>query len=230
MTRPTMGWTALAALAMAMAVSSCSRRPDASVRNGDGREQAGASELVSKPAPDFSLKDATGATVKLSDLKGKVVLLNFWATWCGPCKVEIPWFVSFQQQYKDQNFAVLGVAFDDDGWNAVKPYITEHKINYRIMVGDDALDKAYGGIESLPTTFIIGRDGRIVSRHVGLISKSTYQEEIARLLKEKAPENIGLLREPTRKGRVGALIATNATARALRFAGGYSEMIDDRVQ
>ena len=196
MKRPTMRWTALAALAMGLAASSCSRRPEAGVRNGDAREQAEASDLVSKPAPDFSLKDATGTTVKLSDLKGKVVLLNFWATWCGPCKVEIPWFISFQQQYKDQNFAVLGVAFDDDGWDAVKPYIAEHKINYRIMVGNDALDKAYGGIESLPTTFIIGRDGRIVSRHVGLISKSTYQEEIARLLKEKAPENIGLLRPP----------------------------------
>jgi len=192
-----MRWTALAALAMGLAASSCSRRPEAGVRN-----QAEASDLVSKPAPDFTLTDATGASVKLSDLKGKVVLLNFWATWCGPCKVEIPWFISFQQQYKDQNFAVLGVAFDDDGWEAVKPYIAEHKINYRIMVGNDALDKAYGGIESLPTTFVIGRDGRIVNRHVGLISKSTYEQEIARLLKEKPPENVGLLREPAIDDRV----------------------------
>lgn len=163
------------------------------------QEQFDRSELISKPAPDFTLTDATGATVKLSDQKGKVVLLNFWATWCGPCKVEIPWFMSFQQQYKDRNFTVLGVAFDDDGWTAVKPYIAEHKINYRVLVGNDALDKAYGGVESLPTTFLIGRDGRIASKHVGLVSKATYQEEISRLLAAPATggENLGLLHRPS---------------------------------
>jgi peroxiredoxin len=163
------------------------------------QEQFDKSELISKPAPDFSLTDATGETVKLSDQKGKVVLLNFWATWCGPCKVEIPWFISFQQQYKDRNFTVLGVAFDDDGWTSVKPYLAEHKINYRVVVGNDALDKAYGGVESLPTTFLIGRDGRIASKHVGLISKSSYQEEISRLLAAPATgsENLGLLHPPS---------------------------------
>jgi peroxiredoxin len=162
------------------------------------QEQFDRSELISKPAPDFSLTDATGETVKLSDQKGKVVLLNFWATWCGPCKVEIPWFISFQQQYKDRNFTVLGVAFDDDGWTSVKPYLAEHKINYRVVVGNDALDKAYGGVESLPTTFLIGRDGRIASKHVGLISKPTYQEEISRLLQAPATgETLGLLHPPS---------------------------------
>jgi peroxiredoxin len=163
------------------------------------QEQFDRSELISKPAPDFSLTDATGETVKLSDQKGKVVLLNFWATWCGPCKVEIPWFISFQQQYKDRNFTVLGVAFDDDGWTSVKPYLAEHKINYRVVVGNDALDKAYGGVESLPTTFLIGRDGRIASKHVGLISKPTYQDEIARLLQAPvtSSENLGLLHPPS---------------------------------
>jgi peroxiredoxin len=165
----------------------------------DVQQQFDRSELISKPAPDFSLTDATGETVKLSDQKGKVVLLNFWATWCGPCKVEIPWFISFQQQYKDRNFTVLGVAFDDDGWTSVKPYIAEHKMNYRVLVGNDALDKAYGGVESLPTTFLIGRDGRIASKHVGLISKSSYQEEISRLLAAPATgsENLGLLHPPS---------------------------------
>jgi peroxiredoxin len=163
------------------------------------QEQFDRSELISKPAPDFTLTDATGETVKLSDQKGKVVLLNFWATWCGPCKVEIPWFISFQQQYKDRNFTVLGVAFDDDGWTSVKPYLAEHKINYRVVVGNDALDKAYGGVESLPTTFLIGRDGRIASKHVGLISKPTYQDEIARLLQAPvtSSENLGLLHPPS---------------------------------
>src|SRR5271166_1832023 len=76
-----------------------------------------------KPAPDFALKDASGATVKLSDYRGKVVLLNFWATWCGPCEEEIPWFIGFQQEFKDREFAVLGISVDEDGWNAVKPFV-----------------------------------------------------------------------------------------------------------
>jgi peroxiredoxin len=149
-----------------------------------------------KAAPDFSLKDATGATVKMADLKGKVVLLNFWATWCGPCKVEIPWFIEFQQTYKDRNFTVLGVSMDDDGWASVKPYVTEKKINYRIVVGDDALARVYGGVESLPTTFVIDRFGRIASSHVGLISKKQYEDEIKRLLEVTADDSnrsVGLL-------------------------------------
>ena len=149
-----------------------------------------------KAAPDFSLKDATGATVKLADLKGKVVLLNFWATWCGPCKVEIPWFIEFQQTYKDRNFTVLGVSMDDDGWASVKPYVTEKKINYRVVIGDDALARIYGGVESLPTTFVIDRFGRIASSHVGLISKRQYENEIQHLLEVTADDSnrsVGLL-------------------------------------
>src|ERR1700730_15809232 len=90
-----------------------------------------------RTAPDFTLKDSTGATVHLSDYKGKVVLLDFWATWCGPCKIEIPWFIDFEQQLKDRGFAVLGVSMDEDGWNAVKPYIQQLKVNYRILMGND---------------------------------------------------------------------------------------------
>ena len=78
--------------------------------------------------PDFALKDSTGQTVQLSDYHGKVVLLNFWATWCAPCKIEIPWFMEFQREYKDRNFAVLGVSMDEDGWDAVRPYMANHSI------------------------------------------------------------------------------------------------------
>lgn len=139
-------------------------------------------EKERKPAPDFTLKDSNGATVKLSDYKGKVVLLNFWATWCGPCKIEIPWFIDFEQQYKDRGFAVLGVSMDDDGWESVKPYIAEAKINYRIVTGNDSVAQLYGGVESLPTSFVIDRDGKIASVHIGLVSKSDYQDEILHLL------------------------------------------------
>src|SRR6266404_3961717 len=135
-----------------------------------------------KTAPDFTLKDATGATVKLSDYRGKVVLLNFWATWCGPCKIEIPWFIDFEQSYKDRNFAVLGISMDDDGWESVKPYLEQRKINYRVMIGTEEVSAQYGGVDSLPTTFIIDREGRIAAVHVGLISKSEYKDDILNLL------------------------------------------------
>ncbi len=156
---------------------SCSKAPDtahaASVKPDKDR----------KTAPDFTLKDASGASVKLSDYKGKVVLLDFWATWCGPCKIEIPWFMEFEQQYKDRGFAVVGVSMDEDGWAAVKPYIESRKINYRILLGNDQVGDMYGGVESLPTTFMIDRTGKIAAVHVGLeMGKEGFQNEIDRLL------------------------------------------------
>ena len=142
-------------------------------------------ESQRKKAPEFTLKDSNGQLVKLSDFKGKVVVLNFWATWCGPCKIEIPWFIDFETRLKDQGFAVLGIAMDDDGWDAVKPYITAKKVNYRVMMGDDSIANLYGGVESLPTTFILDREGRIARTHVGLVSKSEYENDIQELLKQK---------------------------------------------
>ena len=136
-----------------------------------------------KTAPDFSLKDSNGATAKLSDYKGKVVLLDFWATWCGPCKIEIPWFMEFEQTLKDRGFAVVGVSMDEDGWDAVKPYIQARKINYRILLGNDMVGQLYGGVDSLPTTFLIDRSGRIAATHVGLEStKEALKNEITHLL------------------------------------------------
>ncbi len=166
--------TALLTVATLAILFSCSSAPtvEAQVRPTKDR----------KTAPDFSLKDSNGKTVKLSDYRGKVVLLNFWATWCGPCKVEIPWFMEFEQQYKDKGFAVLGVAMDDEGWQAVKPYLTERKVNYRVLMGDDSVTQLYGGVDSLPTTFVIDKDGRIASAHVGLVGKNEYLGEIQALL------------------------------------------------
>jgi thiol-disulfide isomerase/thioredoxin len=141
-----------------------------------------------KLAPDFTLQDATGKAVKLSDFRGRVVLLNFWATWCGPCKVEIPWFIEFQQKYGRRGelggLAVLGVSLDDDGWTSVKPYVEAKKMNYTVTVGNDDLSALYGGIEDLPTTLIIDKSGHIAAKHVGLCPRSYYESEIKGLLAE----------------------------------------------
>lgn len=134
-----------------------------------------------KAAPDFTLKDENGKSVQLSDYRGKVVLLNFWATWCGPCKIEIPWFVEFERKHKDQGFAVVGISMDEDGWQAVKPFVSDAGINYRILMANDSVAQLYGGVDSLPTTFIIDRDGKIAAVHVGLVSKSSYENDLKQL-------------------------------------------------
>lgn len=139
-----------------------------------------------KQAPEFELKDSEGKSVKLSDYKGKVVLLNFWATWCGPCKIEIPWFVDFETQLKDKGFAVLGVALDEEGWDVVKPYIQSKKVNYRVLMGTDQVAQLYGGVESLPTSFILDRDGKVARVHIGLVGKGQYLNEINQLLEQPA--------------------------------------------
>ena len=136
-----------------------------------------------KMASDFVLNDASGKTVRLSDLRGKVVLLNFWATWCAPCRVEIPWFIEFQNASKNAGFTTLGVSLDEDGWDAARPYIEQHKINYPVVIGNDDLAQMYGA-GSLPTTFIIDKAGRIAATHVGLCGKGEYEADIRAVLNE----------------------------------------------
>ena len=135
-----------------------------------------------KPAPDFSLKDANGKVVRLSDYRGKVVLLDFWATWCGPCKIEIPWFMDMQRKNKDRGFEVLGIAMDDEGWEVVKPFLADLNVNYRVVIGSDSTAAQYGGVDALPTTFLIDREGKIAAVHIGLASKRDFEDGIEELL------------------------------------------------
>lgn len=136
-------------------------------------------------APDFSLEDANGQLVKLSEFKGKVVLLNFWATWCTPCRIEIPWFVDMEREFKDEGFAVIGVSMDEDGWEVVKPFIRDLKVNYRMVLGTEELAQLYSGVQALPTSFVIDRAGRIASVHMGIVSRNVFEEEIRALLQDQ---------------------------------------------
>ncbi len=149
-------------------------------------------------APDFALKDAQGNVTRLSDYRGKVVLLDFWATWCGPCNIEIPWLEDFERTYKNRGFEVLGVSMDDDGWKVVRPFIAEKKINYRIMLGDDKTGDQYGGVEALPTSFLIDRNGRIAKTFVGLSDKEEFQNAIEKLLEAPVQRSAELFSLPLR--------------------------------
>ena len=135
-----------------------------------------------RPAPNFTLPDESGKPIRLSNFKGKVVLLDFWATWCGPCKIEIPWFIEFQRKYKDQGFTVIGISMDEGGWQTVRPFVEEFKMNYPVLIGNDDMATNFGGVEVLPTTFIIDKQGRIVATHMGLTSKDEFEKTIQSLL------------------------------------------------
>ena len=134
---------------------------------------------------NFALKDMAGKDFSLASQKGKVVLLDFWATWCPPCKVEIPWFVEFQTKYGPQGFTAIGVSVDDPV-SKLKPFAESYKMNYPVLVGDGRDDikgpKAYGPMWGLPKTFVIGRDGKICKVHVGFSQKEILERQIRSLL------------------------------------------------
>lgn len=140
---------------------------------------------VRKKAPDFTLEDSQGALIKLSSFRGKVVLLDFWATWCTGCKQEIPWYMEFQDKYKTSGLSAIGVSVDDDGWKSVKPFLQEHKINYPMVIGNWNMGERFG-FNSLPATLLIDRDGKIAALHVGMVDKAAFEADIQTLLKESA--------------------------------------------
>ena len=151
----------------------------------------------STPAPDFTLEQLSGGTLKLSDLRGKAVLLNFWATWCGPCKIETPWLVEMQNQYGNQGLQVIGVAMDDSGKDEISKFAKDMGVNYPVLLGKEAVGDAYGGVPALPESFFIGRDGKIVDRIIGLKGKAEIEDAIKKTLKTEAATNAAAL-EPAR--------------------------------
>ena len=134
------------------------------------------------PAPGFELKDLAGKNVRLSDFRGKVVLLNFWATWCPPCKEEMPWFVDLQRRYGAQGLQVIGVAMDDSGEKAIASFVQKLGVNYPVLLGKESTARAYGDVQFLPDTFYIGRDGKIVSHVQGLINRKEIEETVKKAL------------------------------------------------
>ena len=148
---------------------------------------AGAVNAQEIKAPDFTLKDLGGKLVKLSDYKGKVVLLNFWATWCGPCKDEIPDLVKVHDLFKKKGFVVLGISLDDEPQVDVPPFVSSFKkatgviINYPLLIGDDMIGDSYGGIRGIPTTFLIDRKGIIRKKYIGPPGRTS--EEVVATLK-----------------------------------------------
>jgi thiol-disulfide isomerase/thioredoxin len=163
------------------------RQPRKGVLSVAAGNSAGRSTLAGKPAPEMTLKDLDGKDLSLAQYKGKVVLVNFWATWCEPCQVEIPWLIEIQQKYAAKGFTVLGIAMDEEGASVVTPWVgkerfdvngTKSQMNYPIVIGSDAAADKFGGLLGYPTSVLISRDGKIVKRITGIISKEEISNSI----------------------------------------------------
>ena len=140
----------------------------------------------SGPAPDFTLQSLDGNSMRLSDLRGKAVLLNFWATWCSPCKIEMPWFIELQKQYGAQGLQIVGVAMDDSSKEDIAKFAKDMGVNYPVLLGKEEVGDAYGGVPALPETFFIGRDGKIVDKIIGLKGKAEIEDSIKKALDTRA--------------------------------------------
>lgn len=142
----------------------------------------GAFGQTKQKAPNFSLLTAAGDTVELARLKGKVVLVNFWATWCAPCRAEIPGFLEVYKKHKAKGFEIVGISLDRKGFEVVTPFVKKLDITYLNVVDNGKLAEAYGGVAAIPTSFIVDKKGFIVDKHVGVLKKDDLEKKILGLL------------------------------------------------
>jgi len=155
----------------------------------DGQDDSDmASKLTGQPAPAFSLVDMNGKKVSLADYKGKPVLVNFWATWCGPCKLEMPWLEEFSKKYAPQGLTILGVAADDAPKNVIASVVNKSGVTYPILLKDSKVEELYGGVDYLPETFYVGRDGKVMLATAGLTSENGGKDEIEANIKKLVAE------------------------------------------
>ncbi len=168
----------LIALALAVGIYSMSRR------GASHSTSRAPSSLVHSLAPDFTLQDLEGKPLDLASYRGQVVLLDFWATWCTPCRGEIPHFVEFQDKYRGAGLQVIGISMDDSP-KTVREFYQQLKMNYPVAFGTADMAETYGGVLGLPITFLIGRDGRVAAKYVGEVQMSTLQQRIESLLQAK---------------------------------------------
>jgi cytochrome c biogenesis protein CcmG, thiol:disulfide interchange protein DsbE len=157
-----------------------------SVMDGGGRGDSlpGNTSVTHMQAPEFTLTDLSGNKLDLATYRGKVVLLDFWATWCAPCRAEIPRFVDLQKRYRDRGLRIIGISLDDDA-KSVGTFYKQFKIDYPVAIGDAHLAERYGGILGLPVSFLIGCDGRIYVKHAGATDVSLIEQEIRPLLEQR---------------------------------------------
>jgi cytochrome c biogenesis protein CcmG/thiol:disulfide interchange protein DsbE len=175
--RRSAGWLLVLALAGLGAEVACGRSKEA-------REAPPAATGARRAAPEFRLQDLDGTEVQLADFRGKVVMVNFWATWCGPCRAEIPDFIELQRELGPRGLQIVGVSLDDKGAAVVRPFAAQQRINYVMLVNGHSAAGAYGGVSGIPTTFLVDRDGRIVTSRVGLASKQFWKDRVTALLGE----------------------------------------------
>lgn len=175
-----LGVLALAAAVVFIAFSGTIAKSDQRASVSETIAEARGTEKA--PAPEFNLKNLSGKEVKLSDYKGKVVIVNFWATWCGPCRAEIPSFVSLRERYHGRGLEIIGISLDEGDQESVGAFAERFNINYPIVLGTMETVEAYGPMNAIPTTFVIDRQGQVRSRHLGMMSFSEIEEAIKDLL------------------------------------------------
>lgn len=174
----------VSAAAETPAPNSAAAKTSGAPAGGGGAQHASLPKLGA--APRWQLKDLNGKTVTSDELKGKVVVVDFWATWCPPCRVEIPGYIALQEKYGKDGLAIVGVSLDQGGAEVVKPFADKNRINYTMLMADEAVVSAFGGVEAIPTTFLIDRSGQVRDRKQGMEETAEYEKKILAVLGEKA--------------------------------------------